>query len=127
MFCSVNFFACFANCGALIIYYVLQGLSLQTLLHSSYVILNLGSTKLVRSVPGSQLCCYRCICCKSVQPVPARVEEPVSPVWKSSPRCPKPARESRLTKPAYTSWLIRIPPQAENMNYAPINARQRKL
>ena len=47
--------------------------------------------------------------CKSVQPVPARVEDPISPVRQSSsggaannlypfPRCPKPARESRQSK-----------------------------
>ncbi len=52
------------------------------------------------------------ISCKSVQPVPARVDEPVSPVRQSSsggeqstlsPRCPKPAWESRLSKLTYTS------------------------
>ncbi len=49
------------------------------------------------------------ISCKSVQPVPSRVEEPVSSTRPSSsavvpqtihpfPRCSKPARESRLSK-----------------------------
>ena len=47
------------------------------------------------------------ISCKSVQPVPARVEQPVSSVRHlvlvapqtihPLPRCPKPARESRLS------------------------------
>ena len=49
------------------------------------------------------------ISCKLVQPVPAGVEEPVRLVrqsssgWKihSFPRCPKPAREGRLSKLAY--------------------------
>ncbi len=51
------------------------------------------------------------ISCKSAQPVPARVEESVSPVRRSSivvvprtihpfPGCPKPTRESRQTKMA---------------------------
>ncbi len=60
---------------------------------------------------------------KSVQPVPARVEEPVSTVRQSSsgvpraihpfPRCLKPAQESRLSKPAYYI-PVRIPAQVEN-------------
>ncbi len=58
------------------------------------------------------------ISCKSVQPVPARVEEPFSPVRQSSsggdtrsrsfPICPKPARESKAVETDLKS--VRIPP-----------------
>ena len=58
------------------------------------------------------------ISCKSVQPVPACVEELLEVVLRTTmhpfPRCLKPARESKLSK---LILQVRISPQAENTIY----------
>ena len=71
----------------------------------------------MRQVSARQSATLLLISCRSVQPVPARVEEPVSPVRQSSsggvtknihpfPRRPKPARESRLSKLAFSCQCV---------------------